>query len=166
MCFPISLALPFEIQPSVEETLVTQQACSEGVVWGAFFGAAAPSYSQPPGVGLSGSKPVHPIPPSSTSDCWHGHPALWGSRGHTEAGARMGWSMGSRGRGGGHGGGCASPKELRLAWHQDQGDPALPGCCPQDPGPGLAYQGSGQISRGQSRERVDREELGPELQGQ
>lgn len=39
--------------------------------------------------------------------------------------------MGRRGWAGGNGGGCASPKELRLAWHQDQGDPAYLGVVPR-----------------------------------
>lgn len=50
----------------------------------------------------------------------------------------MGWSMGPgpRGREGGNRGGCASPKELRLAWHQHQGDPAYLGVVPRTPAPG------------------------------
>lgn len=47
----LPLALPLEIQPSVE-TLGIQQACLEGVVRGGLLRGCGPSNSQPPRAGI------------------------------------------------------------------------------------------------------------------
>lgn len=120
------LALPFKIRPSVEETLGIQQACSEGVARGAFFGAAAPHTPSPQGRGSQDQSlcVLSQLPPPQTMALT---PSPWGEG----AGAWGGWcqdwvehGQGHRGGKEGMGGGCASPKEPRPAWHQCQGDPA------------------------------------------
>lgn len=101
-----------------------------------------------------------PIPPASTSD-WpsHDHPSGWLVPG--SGGARTG----PRGWEGGHGEAVPVPRS--------QGQPGTSAgvtlpiwALSQDPGPGLAYQHSGGISRSCSRERLGRSELGSELQRQ
>ena len=140
----LPLALPFEIQPRGEETLGTQQACSEGVVRGAFFGAAAP---HTPSSLRWGSRAqslcVLSLPPPFTP-CPLGGGCAWG--GWCQGGVERGPGLGAA-REGTNGGGWPGTR-IRVTLPIWVSSP--------DPGPGLAYQGPGVISRSRSRERVDR----------
>lgn len=69
----LPLALPLEIQPSVE-TLGIQQACSEGVGRGSLLRGCGPSDSQPPRVGI---KACVSYPTFLHLRLRHLHPALW-----------------------------------------------------------------------------------------
>lgn len=133
---------------------------------GPFFSGPHPSYSQPPGAGLSGSRPVLSCSTFLHLRLWHLHPySCDHPLGKLVPGYQVEQRQGYRGWEGGTAEAVPAPRSC--SWPGSSVRATLhtwvlsPG-----PWPRAAYQCSGLISRRCSQERVDREEPGSELQGQ